>query len=432
MTAAGPSLALRTRRRVDRRLLPFILLLYIISYLDRVNVSSAGLQMTRELGMTNAGFGFGSGVFFLGYFLLEIPGAILAELWSARKWIARILISWGLLASLTGLVHTPQQFYWIRFLLGMAEAGFVPGVLVYLSHWYRPEDRGKAMVAFFAGIPASQALGGPIAAVLLRLHWLGLPGWRWLLLLEGIPALALGVMTVFYLTEKPAQAQWLRPEEREWLTAELAKEQAIKHSSDSIWRALGNPNVLLLAAILFLSLNSTYGVSIWLPKMVQKLSAFDVSRVSLVASIPSLCSLPAMLWVGWHSDRTGERIWHASIPRFLSAASLLVCFFSTVSGHMWLSVAMLSLATIGFYCGHAGFWPLPSTLLRGAAAAAGVGVINSFGNLGGFLGPWVLGKLSDESGSYGPGLLYFSGCSFAAAALLLLVRGAVANRRKSA
>src|SRR5690242_5058221 len=223
MIAPGLSVAQSTRRRVDRRLLPFILLLYIISYLDRVNISSAGLQMTHDLGLSNSDFGFGSGIFFLGYFLLEIPGAILAEVWSARKWLARILISWGFLASLTGLIHTHGEFYAIRFLLGMAEAGFVPGVLVYLSHWYRPQDRGKAMAVFFAGIPASQALGGPIAAVLLRLHWLGLPGWRWLLLLEGIPALALGIMTIFYLTERPADAKWLRPEEREWLAGELEK-----------------------------------------------------------------------------------------------------------------------------------------------------------------------------------------------------------------
>jgi ACS family tartrate transporter-like MFS transporter len=436
VTATDSSLAQRTRRRVDRRLLPFIFLLYIVSYLDRVNAGSAGLQMTRDLHMSDANFGFGSGIFFLGYSLLEIPGGILAEVWSARKWIARILISWGLLASVTGLIHNAHQFYWIRFLLGMAEAGFVPGILVYLSHWYRPEDRGRAIATFFAGIPASQALGGPLAAVLLRLHWLGMPGWRWLLMLEGIPGLLLGVMAIFYLTEKPADAEWLRPEEREFLASELKKEQASRHSSDSILKALGNPHVLLLCAILFMALNSTYGVSIWLPKMVQKLSAFDVSKVSLIAAIPSLCSLPMMILVGWSSDRMGERIWHAAIPRFLSGASLLVCFFSTVSGHIWLSVAMLSLATIGFYCGHAGFWPLPNMFLGRTAAAASIGLINSFGSLGGFLGNWMIGKLSDQSGSYGPGLLYFSACSFTSAVLVLRVRGALrkveASRRNSA
>jgi ACS family tartrate transporter-like MFS transporter len=428
-SASSVSLAERTRRRVDRRLMPFIFLLYVVSYLDRVNVGSAGLLMTRDLGFSDTVFGFGAGVFFLGYFLLEIPGAVLAEMWSARKWIARILITWGFIASATGLVHTAHQFYWLRFLLGVAEAGFVPGILVYLSHWYRPEDRGKAVALFFAGIPMSQVLGGPLAAVLLRIHWIGLSGWRWLLILEGLPALLLGIATLFYLTERPQDARWLRPEERDWLASELEKEQVEKqHRGASLgdaWRALGNPHVLLLAAILFLGLNSNYGVSLWLPKMVQRLSTFNVSKVSLIATIPALCSLPAMLAVGWHSDRTGERIWHTIFPRLLSGFALLVCFFSTTTGHMWISVAMLSVATIGFYSSHPGFWPLPNVFLGQAAAAASIGLINSCGNLGGFLGPYMLGALSTKSGSFGPGLLYLAACSTASGLLVLLVRRAL-------
>ncbi len=401
--------------------MPFIFLLYIVSYLDRVNVGSAGLQMGRELGFSDAVFGLGGGIFFLGYFLLEVPGAILAELWSARKWIARILISWGFVSSVTGLVHTAHQFYWIRFLLGVTEAGFVPGILVYLSHWYRPEDRGKAVAMFFAAIPAAQVVGGPLAAVLLRIHWWGFSGWRWLLFLEGAPALVLGVVTLFYLTERPKDAKWLRPDERKWLTAELDKEQATKRDHGSIWKALANPHVLLLSAILFLGLNSNYGVSLWLPQMVQRLSTFDVSTVSLVAAIPSFVALPMMLLTGWHSDRTGERIWHTSIPRLLSGAALLVCFFT--AGNVWISVMMLSIATIGFYSAHPGFWPLPNMFLGRAAAAASIGLINSFGNLGGFLGPYILGVLG-----FGPGLLYLSACSFLSGLLVLRVRTALARR----
>jgi ACS family tartrate transporter-like MFS transporter len=427
MQQAG--VAERARRRVNRRLMPFIFLLYIVSYLDRVNVGSSGLQMTQELGFSDSVFGLGGGIFFVGYFLLEVPGGILAELWSARKWLARILISWGLLASLTGLIHTVGQFYTIRFFLGVAEAGFVPGVLVYLSHWYRPEDRGRAVALFFAGIPAAQVIGGPLAAVLLKIHWLGLGGWRWLLLLEGIPALALGIATLFYLTERPQDAKWLPPDERDWLVGELEREQAAKKEHAPGWipalRALADPRVWVLSAILFLGLNATYGVSLWLPKMVQRLSSLDASTVSLIATIPSLCSLPAMLLVAWHSDKTGERVWHAAIPRLLAAAALAVCFFTTSQGLMAASVVMLSVATIGFYSAHGGFWPLPNVFLGRAAAAASLGLINSFGNLGGFLGPYLMGLFSDRTGGFGPGLLYLAACSLASGLLLLGIRKAL-------
>jgi ACS family tartrate transporter-like MFS transporter len=416
----------RARRRVTRRLMPFIFLLYIVSFLDRVNISFAGLQMSRELGFSDTVFGLGGGIFFVGYFLLEVPGGLLAEVWSARKWIARILLTWGLVSTATGLIHSTAQFYFARFMLGIAEAGFVPAILVYLSHWYRPADRGRAVAMFFAAIPASQVVGGPIAAALLKIHWMGLSGWRWLLLLEGIPALVCGVITLFYLTERPQDARWLPADERDWLTSELASERPVRESHGSPLRALANPHVLLLSAILFLGLNSNYGVQLWLPQMVQRLSNFGPSAVSLVAAIPSFCALPFMMLTGWHSDRTGERIWHTTIPRLLAGVSLLVCYF--VSGSVWLSVLMLSLATIGFYCAHPGFWPLPNVFLGRAAAAASLGLINSFGNLGGFLGPYILGFLSDRTGGFGPGLLYLAACSTASGLLVLLVRRALAQR----
>jgi ACS family tartrate transporter-like MFS transporter len=424
------SLAQRTRRRVDRRLMPFIFLLYIVSYLDRVNIGSAGLQMTKELGFSDSVFGLGSGLFFIGYVLLEIPGAVLAELWSARKWIARILLTWGFLASATGLIHSAREFYWLRFLLGVAEAGFVPGILVYLSHWYREEDRGKAVSLFFAGIPASQVLGGPLAAVLLRLHWLGMSGWRWLLFLEGLPAIALGIATLLYLTERPMEAKWLQPEEREWLAGELARERDSKTKRVTAWNAMRDARAWLLGAALFFGLNAATGVSFWLPQIVQRLSGFGVSKVSLIASIPSLSSLPLMLVAGWHSDRSRERIWHTAIPRLLSAAALAVSFVSIADRNVPLSVAMLSLASIGFYCAHSGFWPLPNLFWGRAAAAAAFGLVNSCGNLGSSLGPYVLGVMSDRTGSFGPGVLYLGGCSCASALLVLLLRRSVANARR--
>jgi len=413
------SVADRTRRRVNRRLMPFLFILYIVANLDRSNVGFAGLRMSRELGFTDEVFGFGGGIFFLGYFLLEIPGTVLVEVWSARKWIARIMLTWGFMASATGWIHSAHQFYGVRFFLGMAEAGFFPGLVVYLSHWYRPEDRGRAVAMFMAAIPASQIVGAPVAAVLLRVHWLRYDGWRWLLTLEGVPAIALGLVTLFYLTDRPEQARWLKPEERDWLVSELARERSAR-ANHSSWKAMCNPDVLLLAVILLLGLAPNYGLSLWLPQMVQRLSVFGVSQVSLIAAIPYLCALPLMLLTGWHSDRTGERKWHSALPRLLSGAALTVCFFATA--HVWISVLMLSVATVGFYCAHPGFWPLPNLFLGRSAAAASIGLINSFGNLGGFLGPYAVGYLSARTGGFGWSLLLLAACAYASGLLVLRVR----------
>ena len=422
---APKSVAERTLRHVNRRLMPFLFILFIVAYIDRANVGLAGLQMTKELGFSDAVFGFGSGIFFIGYFLLEIPGTVLVEVWSARKWISRIMVTWGFMASATGLIHSAHQFYWIRFFLGVAEAGFFPGVLVYISHWYRPQDRGKAVALFMAAIPTAQMISGPIAAVLLRVHWLGYAGWRWLLILEGLPAVVLGVVTFFYLTDRPQHAKWLKPDERDWLVAELEREKAALGPHVSAWKALRNPDVLLLAAISFFGLTPNYGLSLWLPKMVQRLSTFGVTQVSLIAAIPYLSSLPLMLLTGWSSDRTGERKWHTAIPRMVSGVALTVCYFA--AGNVWLSVMMLSLATVGFYCAHPGFWPLPNMFLGRAAAAASIGLINSCGNLGGFLGPYTIGFLSGRSGGFGPALLFLAGCAFASGLLVFRVKIARTN-----
>ena len=426
-TAAIPhvNIAQRTVRKVNRRLLPYLVILYIVAYLDRVNIGSAGLQMTRELGFSNAVFGLGGGIFYLGYMLLEIPGGVLAEVWSARKWIARILLTWGFLASATGLIHSTREFYWLRFFLGLAEAGFLPAILVYISHWYRPEDRGKAIAIFMASNPAAQVIGGPLSAIFLKIHWLGLNGWRWLLLLEGIPAIILGFMTLSYLTERPEEAQWLQRDEREWLVGELEREREARASHVPAWRALGNPRVLLLSITLFLGLTATYGISLWMPKIIERVSSFGLSKVSLIAAIPYLFALPVMWLAGWSSDRSGERRWHAAIPRVVAGVALAACIYSTE--YVWISVFALSIAAAGFYSSHAGFWPIPNILLGRAAAATSIGLINTFGSLGGFVGPYVIGYLRDKSGGFGSSLLFLSACSVASGFLVLCVRLSVAQ-----
>jgi ACS family tartrate transporter-like MFS transporter len=426
MSAATPQqmaepIAERTRRRINRRLMPFLFLLYIVAYLDRVNVGFAGLEMTRELGFSDAVFGTGAGIFFLGYVLLEIPGTILVELWSARKWIARIMISWGILASLTGLIHTHRQFYWIRFLLGAAEAGFFPGMIVYITHWYRYEDRGKAVAMFMSAIPLANIIGAPVSGLLLRIHWLGYSGWRWLLLLEGIPAVICGVITIFYLTDWPKDARWLPQEERDWITGELEREKRTKKAVKplTMWQAVRHRDVVLLTLVYFFIVTANYGLNFWLPKIVQRLSGLSSLQVTLITAIPYLAALPAMLLVGWHSDRTGERRWHTALSIFAAAASLAA---SQLAGdNVLLAMAMFSIAGMGLYAYLPSFWALPTTFLSEAAAAACIGLINSFGNLGGFVGPKAIGLLSDKTGSYSAGLYYLVGSAFLSGLLVLML-----------
>jgi ACS family tartrate transporter-like MFS transporter len=419
------SIAQRTRRRINRRLLPFLFLLYIIAFLDRINISFAGLDMTRELGFSDQVFGLGSGIFFAGYVLLEIPGSLIVELWSARKWIARIMISWGLVGSLTGLVHTAHQFYWARFILGVAEAGFFPGIVVYLTHWYREQDRARAMAVFMSAIPVAQVVGAPISGALLNIHWLGYSGWRWLLVLEGVPAVIAGFAALFYLTDRPRDARWLSDEERAWLTGELEAEARAKPGPRvSVWRAFWsvfrNRDVILLTAVYFLGSCAQYGFTFWLPKMIQRLSGFGSFEVAMIATLPFLASWPAMLLLSWNSDRTGERRWHTATAYVALAAGL--------AGSVWagdriaLGMIMFSLAGIGINARLPAFWTLPAALLGGATAAASIGAINCIGNLGGLVGPYLLGVLSTTTGSYTSGIWYLTGASVLAAVVILLVR----------
>jgi MFS transporter, ACS family, tartrate transporter len=395
-------LAAATSRRITLRLMPYLFLLYIVAFLDRVNVSFAGLEMSRDLHFSDRVFGLGAGIFFIGYVVFEIPCALLVERWSARRLIARILISWGLVTILVALVRTAGEFYAARFLLGAAEAGFFPGILVYLTHWFRYEDRAKAAALFTAAIPVANLIGSPLAGVILGVRWAGWPGWRWLFVLEGIPAVVLGLITLNYLTDWPKDAKWLSPEERRWITGELLRERAATGDRTTLLGALRMPKVLLLTGVYFLAVSGIYGFVVWFPTILKRVTGFSNLLVTLLAALPFLAGLAAMLWNGWHSDRTGERRWHTAIPMLVGAASLAG---AVLTANLLLAFALMVIAGAATTAFLPSFWPMPTRFLSGSAAAAAIGLINSIGNLGGFLGPYAVGALRSHTGSFTPGLL---------------------------
>ncbi len=420
---APPALAATARRKITRRLLPFLFIIYTTAYIDRVNVGFAGLDMTRELHFSNEVFGLGAGIFFFGYALLEIPGAMLAESWSARRWIAVTMIAWGALASATGLIQNATQFGVVRFLVGLAEGGFFPAVIVYLTHWFRQKDRAKAIAFFMSAIPMSNALGGVVAGRLLGVHWLGASGWRWLLILEGLPAVIGGVATLFYLTDWPRDARWLAEDEREWITTALERERREKSAGEShvpILRAIRRPIVVALAASYFTITLAGYGLVFWLPKMVQSLHGLTTWQVSLVASIPWLFATPAMLLTGWHSDKTGAHKWHAAMTTFACAAGLAL---SQVPGAPTpVVMAGFSIAAMGSLSYYPSFWSLATNALSPAGAAAAFGFVVLVGNLGGFVGPYAIGYLTDATGSYAAGILALAGSAIASGGILVALR----------
>jgi ACS family tartrate transporter-like MFS transporter len=423
LVETSPSdVAQRARRRIARRVMPFLFVLYVVNFLDRMNVGAAALQMPKDLGFSDRVVGLGAGIFFLGYFLLEIPGALIAERWSACRWIARIMISWGIATVLLAFIQTSRGFYIGRFFVGAAEAGFFPAVVVYLTHWFRYEDRAKVIAFFYAAYPISFIIGSPLAGSMLGISWFGLRGWRWLFILEGIPAILLGIVTIFYLTDWPKQAKWLAPDEREWITEELLKEKQAKQRvrSFSIWEALRHRDIVLLTLCYFFALTGGYGISFWLPTILKRLSGLSDFTVSLLAALPYVAGLISQQINGWHSDLTRERRWHTAIPLFCCGASILLAvLFRT---NMALSVAMFTLMGAGYFAFHPGFWPIPTQFLSESAAAACIGLINSVGNLGGFVGPLMMGYLVTRTQSCAAGMLYLVGSLFLSSILMLLVK----------
>jgi len=414
-----PEAGERARRRIAWRLLPFLFILYFVAYLDRVNVGYAGLEMSHDLGFTDRVFGLGAGIFFAGYFLFEIPGALIVERWSARRWIARILITWGLVTILVAFVHTARQFYGARLFLGLAEAGFFPGILVYLTHWFRQEDRARAGALFMAAIPVANVLGSPLAGWLLGVHWLGITGWRWLFILEGVPAILLGITTLFYLTDWPREARWLESDERKWISAEIQRERDEKSAAGkwSVLQALRKREVITLALVYFLALIGLYGFNFWFPTILKRATGLPNLTITLIAALPYVLGVMVMVWNGWHSDLTGERRWHTAVILFLCGVFMSVAVY--LSSNLWVGLSFLILAGAGTTAFMPSFWALPAALLTESAAAASFGLINSVGNIGGFVGPFFVGYLRTLTGSFRFSLIFLIVALFLSGTLVL-------------
>jgi ACS family tartrate transporter-like MFS transporter len=412
----------RAIRRIAWRLLPLVFVLYVIAYIDRVNVSFASLRMNADLGFSDRAFGLGVGIFYFTYVLFEIPGAIIVERWSARKWIARIMISWGVVTILTGFVRTSGEFYMARLFLGAAEASFFPGMIVYLTHWFRLRERSRANACLYAAVPAATLAGSPLAGWLLGVHWGSLAGWRWLFVAEGIPAIVLGIVTVFYLTDWPAEARWLPRDEQEWLSKELQAElEAKKKIRDyTILQAFCNRRVLLLTLAWFLALTGYLGNAYWIPTFVKRISGLPDRTVTTLLLVPALTGIFAILLNGWHSDKTGERRWHIAMP--LLAAGLGYGVLITARSNVPVAISILLLTTGFLYAFLPAFWSLPSMMLCGSAAAATFGLINSVGQMGGFAGPYVIGVLNHRTHSLTASFAFIALAYVLAGSLILSLR----------
>jgi ACS family tartrate transporter-like MFS transporter len=412
----------RTIRKMQIRILPFIFLLYVVAYLDRINIGFAALTMNKELAITSQQFGLIAGIFFLGYFLFEVPSNLLLYKIGARVWIARILITWGIIAMLTGFVHSVPQLCVMRFLLGLAEAGYYPGVVLYLTYWFRQREQAQAIALVLVGIPVTSILGGPVSGLILdHAHWLSVSSWRWLLILEGVPALVGGVLTYFFLPSRPAEAKFLAPDERDWIVAELAREHEKKLGQHqiSLAKTFTHFRVWHLASIQFTFLIGLYSLSFWMPQVVKSLSShYSNTMVGFLAVLPQLAGLAAMVLVSRSSDRHMERRYHAAIPALAGGMAWLL--LGTTTSPV-VSMLLLSLVAAGVYSIAGPFWSLPSEFLTGYAAASGIALINCIGNLGGFVGPYGIGAIRDRTGSLYGGLAFVGVAMIVSAVLLWLL-----------
>ena len=412
-------LADRTIRKVTTRLIPFLSILYIVSFVDRVNMGFAALSMNRQLGLTPVMFGTAAGIFFLSYFLFEVPSNLILHRVGARLWIARVMITWGLVSSATAFISTSRELYLLRFLLGAAEAGFFPGVILYLSYWFPAQWRARVTAGFMAAIPIASLIGSPLSAALLGLDGKhGFAGWQWMFMLEGLPAIGLGIAVLFYLTDKVSQAGWLTAEERGWLSTRLEQEDSIARAKRQTGLiAIIHPSVLALGLVYFGLSAGLYGVELWLP-LILKGFGFKNLAIGFLAAIPYAAAIAGMLLWARHSDRRRERAWHVAI------AGLAGCFGFVAAAFLHqVAMAMLciTVAVTGIMASRPPFWSLPNLILSGQSAAGGIALINAIGNLGGFAGPYVMGWATQVTGSFQAGLLIIAAFLLLSCCLTLFI-----------
>lgn len=426
--AADPGFEDAIYRKVSWRLVPFLLLCYVVAYLDRVNVGFAKLQMLNDLQFSETVYGLGAGVFFIGYFLFEVPSNIILHKVGARVWIARIMITWGIISAAMMFVTTPTMFYVLRFLLGVAEAGFFPGIILYLTYWYPAERRGRTTTWFMTAVALSGVIGGPLSGWIMQTFDgnNGWAGWQWMFLLEGIPSVLVGLWVLAFLDDRISHAKWLTAEEKAVLERNVAAE-AVHKEDLPVRRIFATPRVWMMSAIYFSFVMGLYGISFWLPTIIRQTGVKGALDIGLLTAIPYGFAVLGMVLVARSADRTGERRWHIAIPALVGAIGLVL----SVLWHDRTVLAMvgLTLATIGIMTTLPLFWSLPTAFLAGTGAAAGIAMINSLGNLAGFISPYAVGWLKDLTQSTDSGMYLLAGCLVAGAVLTLLVPARLVSRR---
>ena len=410
----------RALRRITLRIVPFVMLLYFIAFIDRVNIGFAALTMNKDLGFSPTVFGFGAGIFFLGYFLFEVPSNLVLDKVGARIWIARVMITWGLISGAMAFVQGPNSFYTLRFLLGAAEAGFFPGIILYLSYWFPARQRAAVTAIFMAAAPLSTVLGSPVSGALLEMHGvLGLSGWQWMFIVEAVPAIILGVVVLFYMTDRPEKAKWLSDDERNWLVTTMNAEAAKKAgtASHSVWRGLADLRVIALSLVYFGTSAGLYTLGIWAPQIIKEFGLSSL-HVGFLNALPGIVAVVAMVLWARHSDRTGERTWHVVGACVLASLGLAL---AGIAGTVLAVLLTLTLVNVGISAAKPPLWSMPTMFLSGSAAAAGIATINSIGNLGGFVGPAMIGWIKDLTGSFQGGLFFVAGLLVLSAVLTLVL-----------